>query len=365
MRKYSIRSLLLNKFRNYNNLEISIEDAPVVLHGCNGVGKTNLLESLSLLFPGRGLRAVPSKEFGCCGSKDWSIYSVINNGVSDSSIGIGKLDGKNITKIDGKLQSSRCYLSDALKMLWLTPQMDSIFLHGAAHRRKFFDRIVYLFSEEHAVNIVNYEHYKYQRSKLLRESMQDSKWLSSIEKCIADYGVAIAKARVETIKMLESFINCKHTGFPEVKLSIEGAIERLVQEGDVDHVSVYRDMLCASRYKDTLTSKTNIGIHTSEFRVKKADGDVHAKSCSTGEQKLLLISIILSAVWAMIEKNNIRPILLLDDIISHLDNNYCQALLNNINDTGCHAWFSHTDDRVFKDHGMNYQYFNVHDFFTA
>ena len=362
--KYSIQSLLLNNFRNYSSLGLDFGKKPVVLYGNNGAGKTNLLESISLLFPGRGLRSVSSSELGRNGDKEWSIYSSISDNISINKVGIGHVEGRNITKIDGKIQKSRAYLADVVKILWLTPQMDSIFLQPTIYRRKFFDRIVYLFFSEHALNIVNYDNYKYQRSKLLRESVNDVRWLSSIEISMANFGMKIAKARIETMRMLQHFIDSKYTDFPKFELNISGNIENMICRSE-DVESIYIEKLAKSRYKDMMTSRTSIGVHISDLKVKKVQGDVDAKYCSTGEQKLLLISVVLSAVWAMIEYHKKHPILLLDDIVSHLDNDYCKLLISNVLKMDCQVWFSHTDDKIFRDMCSDCQFFCIHDLFST
>jgi DNA replication and repair protein RecF len=377
-----ITKLSLANFRCYEGARI--EDVPgglIVLHGANGAGKTNVLEAISLLTPGRGLRnasledmqrkpphpilgvasdhPLPMGEGGAPRSGEgegraWSIAAQVFDGVAENAIGTG-LDAdsyKRAVRINGVNAKSQMALADYLSALWLTPQMDRLFIDGASTRRRFFDKLVFTFDPAHAGRVTRYENAMSQRSKLLREGKGDDHWLHALETQMAETGIAIAAARLDFMQRLQAGIDAgdaeEDLFFPRAKIGLSGTLEELLGNTpalEVENMLLYQ--LRQSRTRDAETGGAASGPHKTDLLVRFAAKNMPADQCSTGEQKALLIGLILSHARLIKSEKGDVPLLLLDEIAAHLDDKRRAALFERLTHLGGQVWMTGTDESLF------------------
>ncbi len=343
----AVKNLHLYNFRNFNQLEIHFKPLPVVITGNNGVGKTNILEAISLISPGKGLRTAKLHEINNLALDiNWQLNTTIQsaNGIIDIALRNTSSDISNSSKellINNKKATSKSELSQIFSLLWLTPQMDNLFISTSSDRRKFFDRIVFAFFPHHATYTNEYNHYLKERNKVLLLP-HDETWLNILEQKIVETGIQIADARIQTLDILNE--NCHHLEgkFPRAHMAIDGEIETWFKHDKDLATQKYLATLKNNRKIDMYSKRTNIGIHKSDFLVSNLELKKEARICSTGEQKSLLISIILSYAKSKINHTEIAPVLLFDEITVHLDSikkNYlfdelfalkCQFFITNV-----------------------------------
>ncbi|MEZ5691300.1 MAG: DNA replication/repair protein RecF [Rickettsiales bacterium] len=382
-KKISLSSLSLSNFRNYRNTRIEVSEEPVVLTGVNGAGKTNILEAISLLIAGRGLRkaklsdidslniTLPEEAILPVVGRDyntgWTVSANIYGKQGEVKIGTGRsFDNsenadKRIVKIDGQLTSKHSELLSHISIIWLTPQMEQLFLEGASSGRKFLDRLVFNFDPAHATCVNEYEYAMRERNKLLQFSGADNNWLSSLEKKMAASGVAIAQARISTCEHINYAIGSSTLSFPKAYIDIIGYVEELLKDGKtaLEAENMFAETLAISRRKDGESGRTNVGTHRSELLVTHVKKNMPASACSTGEQKAMMLSIILAqarsgAIW-----HRVVPIILLDEIASHLDSAKRQELFEEIYDIGAQTWMTGTDQSLFMSLHGKAQFFKV------
>ena len=351
-----IQSLQLYNFRCYDNARMeNVHGGLIVLCGPNGAGKTNILEAVSLLTPGRGLRSATNDEIQ---KKDvggaWAIASHVETGGASVQIGTGidPLGTKRSVRINGLPAKNQMALSDYLSCVWLTPQMDRLFLDTAGGRRRFFDKLIFAFDSGHAGRVTRYENAMAQRSKLLREGRGDASWLRSLESQMAETGIAIAAARLDFVIRLQRACDLAHereeTFFPKAVLHLSGTIEELLSNSpavEVEEMFAYQ--LGQSRTRDAETGGAATGPHKGDLRVRYAAKDMAADQCSTGEQKALLIGIILAHARLMQVERGAPPILLLDEVAAHLDVDRRAALFDLLAALGGQVWMTGTDESLF------------------
>ena len=327
---YSVTRLTLTDFRNYAHLRLEPAKPLVALVGANGAGKTNLLEAVSLLMPGRGLRGV---EFASLarqgGSGHWAVAAAISTPDGDMQVGTawqadetGEGSNSRAVMIDGLAQRSAGALNGLLRMVWLTPAMDRLFQGAPGDRRRFLDRMVMLFDAEHATRVNAFEKLMRERNALLAEPSPDPAWLSTLEIQMAEAGVAVSAARVGAVATLARHIGeSEHQGpFPWAELSIAGAMENLVMHHPaVEAEDIYRKQLTQARGLDRAAGRALAGPHRSDLQVTHGPKAMAAEFCSTGEQKALLIGLVLAQARAAKNLFGGPPILLLDEIAAHLD----------------------------------------------
>ena len=361
---FFINSLKLANFRNYSQLEMNIDSAPVVLTGPNGAGKTNILEAISFLAPGKGFRGARLNEVDNKTLKQsWAVHATVNNGGNITEIGTGRLADENtdkrIVKIDGELRRNHAELAGNFSLIYLTPQMDNIFIDGTASRRELLDRITYLFTPDHAKHLLEYEKLMRQRRKLIKQPRFDEEWAHSLEKMMAELAVVVAESRIKTLDLLTRMGEHK-TPFPEAEISIKGSMESMLQTMPaLQAEETYQNRLSEYREVDRLSGRTNYGVHRSDFIVKHTEKGLSAESCSTGEQKALLISIILAATRARREWFGLAPVVLLDEVVAHLDEKRRQFLLSEILHLKVQAWLTGVDLEFFKNFSEKMQFFSV------
>jgi DNA replication and repair protein RecF len=320
-----IHSLRLQNFRSYSDLKCSFDGRPVVLLGPNGSGKTNILEALSLLSPGKGLRSASFDQFrNIKGPSEWGIVSEIlsDNQIIKVSTGVsaGRLRGRDVKVNDKKVTASNV-LPSILSLSWVTPSMDQIFMESPSARRRFLDRMCSSFNNNHINSIKNYEKLMKERNKLLQENLYDKSWLETIEGRMVSEGILIGLTRIELIKSLNNSLEKDHNPvWPRAFLKIQGTIEEKLIFNELSEVrEAYKELLFNNRKKDSITGRTLGGIHRSDLLVSERNKGVFASQCSTGEQKGLLLGLILTHLDLIAEKSSRYPILLLDEVVAHLD----------------------------------------------
>lgn len=327
---FAVTRLTLTDFRNYGHLRLEPARPLVALVGANGAGKTNLLEAVSLLMPGRGLRGVEFASLARqAGSDHWAVAAAISTPDGDMQVGTawqadetGEGSNSRAVMIDGLAQRSAGALNGLLRMVWLTPAMDRLFQGAPGDRRRFLDRMVMLFDAEHATRVNAFEKLMRERNALLAEPSPDPAWLATLEVQMAEAGVAVSAARINAVAMLARHISeSEHRGpFPWAAMAISGAMEDLVlQHPAVEAEDMYRKQLAQTRALDRAAGRALAGPHRSDLQVTHGPKAMAAEFCSTGEQKALLIGLILAQARAAKSLFGGAPILLLDEIAAHLD----------------------------------------------
>jgi DNA replication and repair protein RecF len=326
---------------------------PVVLTGENGAGKTNLLEAVSFLSPGRGLRGAKLASITrAAGSQPWAVSAVVANTDGQVRLGTGlSSDGKDkrLVHVNGAGVKGQQALSRHLGVVWLTPAMDRIFLDGSSSRRRFLDRLVTAFDPDHAGRVAAYEHAHRQRTRLLRDGRQDADWYAALEDTLARYGIAIAAARADLIARLNVALSEAQGPFPGAILSLAGDVDRWLQDMPaLDAEGALRRALAQARSLEA----AGAGPQRSDLEVSfgcpgHPSHGLPASMCSTGEQKALLISIVLASARLQTAKRGFPPVLLLDEIAAHLDPARREALFAEILRLRAQAWMTGTDESVF------------------
>ena len=351
--------LSLTDFRCYGRVRLDLEAMPVVLTGPNGAGKTNLLEAVSFLSPGRGLRRarlgeVDRRERGADEARPWAVAAVVETGRGTVSLGTGheaaegRSSERRAVRIDGHTARGQKDLAQHLAMVWLTPDMDRLFMDGSSSRRRFVDRLVYGFQPAHAGEVAAYETVLRERARLLAEGDADAAWLGALEDGIARHGVAIAAARAETVRRLDRACADRDGPFPAAHLALTGEIDAWLTEMPAVAVEDrVRDTLRASRSHDAAQGGAACGAHRSDLQVIYTAKQRPARDCSTGEQKALLLSILLAMARELRAERGDAPLLLFDEVVAHLDGARRAALFDEIVHLGAQAWLTGTDDELF------------------
>ena len=366
--------LTLTDFRNYAHLRINAHLGPIVITGENGSGKTNILEAISFLTPGRGLRGARLADIKRISpalvtdeylpteitNTSWAVSALVQKGDDEVEIGTAverslreNIDearsfDKRIVKIDGQKVTSQAELGRYISAIWITPQMDRLFRGGSQPRRSFLDRLVYAFDMEHAKRTANFEHLYKEWYQLLKNGQNDDHWLMSLEENMAGLGVAIAAARREQIAKLNTFIEHEPDDvFPNVRLELEGTIEKLLDKLPAIEVEDYYQVLLKKQRRNIMYNDNIDGINRTDFKVYYRRKGMPAELCSTGEQKSLLISIILAQTKCQTLDKGFAPVLLLDEVVAHLDEIKREALLEKIRELSLQAWITSTDPQLF------------------
>lgn len=366
--KTTIHRLKLTDFRNYAAASLSLDGRHVVLTGENGAGKTNLMEAVSFLSPGRGLRRASLADVARVGAPGgFSIFAEVDGMEGEVEIGTGS-DGEGEAvvrrlRINGTAAKSVDELTDHLRVLWLTPAMDGLFTGPAADRRRFLDRLVLSLDPAHGRRASNFERAMRSRNKLLAEGRFDPAWLSGLERQMAGLGVAMTLARREMLGLLAGLTRRtdEASTFPSAMLGLRGFLD---EEGDVPAIEIedrYMEMLAAGRHRDAGAGRTLEGPHRADLLVRHADKDIEAERCSTGEQKALLVGLVLAHARLVATMTGHAPVLLLDEIAAHLDEGRRAALFDRIDALGGQAFMTGTDRSMFSALGERAQFVSVHD----
>ena len=368
----AVTRLVLTDFRNYSHLRLKVAAGPVVLTGENGAGKTNLLEAVSFLSPGRGLRRAKLPEVTRQGQRVWAVAATLQDQTGETEIGTGlealmtigdadqdepadqgQVSSRRVVRVDGAPARSANVLADISVVGWLTPQMDRLFVEGASARRRFLDRLVYGFDTGHARRVSAYEKALRERARLLRSGQRDPSWLSALENTMAEHGIAVAAARRDAVLRLGAAMDegfgLAGEAFPRAEVRVEGAVEEWLEDYPAVEVeSRFLDALKASRDQDTIAGGARTGPHRSDLGVVHGPKNMPASQCSTGEQKALLIAIVLADARLQAARLGRAPILLLDEVAAHLDDTRRAALFEELIEIGGQAWLTGTDAALFR-----------------
>lgn len=366
--RVSVRRLKLNNFRNYDVLNLSLGAGHVVLTGDNGSGKTNLLEAVSFLSPGRGLRRAAYGDVSRHDAADgFAIHATLENDLyGEAEIGTGTA-GNNAgeagrrVRINGSTTAADELLNYA-RILWLTPSQDGLFTGGSGDRRRFLDRMVLAIDTGHGKRVVDYEKSMRSRNRLLSDGVSDPQWLDAIENQMAELAIAIAAARAEMMRLIKTMIEHMpdDSPFPKADCFLEGMLEqRIGLEAALDLEEDFRRSLRDGRMRDRASGRTLDGPHRTEMIVHHRPKQMPAALCSTGEQKALLIGLVLAHARLTGELSRMAPILLLDEIAAHLDTGRRAALFGILDDLGCQAFMTGTDRALFETLYGDAQFFQV------
>jgi DNA replication and repair protein RecF len=342
---------------------LEVAPAPVALAGPNGTGKTNLLEALSLLSPGRGLRGAKLTELqrksplstepadGVFADSLWAVSARVARSDGTWEIGTGLATphqpearpARALHLNGGPARSAD--IAELVPMLWLTPALDRLFSEGAGERRRFLDRLAFALDAGHARRAARYERAMHERLRLLRDGLRDPVWLDGLEETMALEGSELTRARLSTIERLNAELSARGAegAFPCAHLALRDVMGESAQNADV-----LRDALCLSRARDAESARTSVGPHLADMDVRHTLKRAHARDCSTGEQKALLISIVLANAWLQKKRHDgVAPLLLLDEVAAHLDAQRRSALFEEILVLKAQAWLTGTDKALF------------------
>jgi DNA replication and repair protein RecF len=358
----SISRLKLADFRNYASLSLDLSPGLVVFSGDNGAGKTNLLEAISLLSPGRGLRRATYEEIGRNGAvTGFAVHALLEGSFGTCEIGTGTGGRGSPPGRESEAETGRRVrinqgaaaaedLLDWLRVLWLTPAMDALFTGPGGDRRRFLDRLVLAIDPGHGRRTLRYERAMRGRNRLLADGSRDRNWFEAIETEMAESGVAIAAARTEMAHLLSATIDriSESSPFPQAGLELSGSIETMVGEmAAVEVEQRFRGMLAAGRDRDRAAGRTLEGPHRADLRVHHRPKSMPAELCSTGEQKALLVGLMLAHAQLSGEISGKGTILLLDEIAAHLDSGLRAALFDMLEGLGSQTFMTGTDAELF------------------
>lgn len=373
----SVTRLALTDFRGYAGLRLSLEPCSVVLTGPNGAGKTNLLEAISFLAPGRGLRRarlsdidrrVPPARPTALVPGAWAVAVTLAGPRGATAIGTGRdptsaTGERRLVQIDGAAARTQTALAQCLCVIWLTPQMDRLFTEAAAARRRFLDRLAYGFDPGHVHRVTAYEQAMRERMRLLAQrSPADPAWLGALEARMAEHGVAVAAARRNTAAALDEAAAAAPGAFPAARLAVTGELESWLETMPaLAAEEAFARRLVAARASDAAQGQTAFGPHRCDLAAYHGKTHISAAQCSTGEQKALLIGIVLAFARLMARRRGEIPILLLDEVAAHLDRARREALFAEIGSSRGQAWLTGTDRILFDGMSGTAQFLTVAD----
>jgi DNA replication and repair protein RecF len=354
-----IRRLTLTNFRSYHSATVATGARPIVLVGPNGAGKTNLLEAISLLAPGRGLRRATLDEIAFSeGDGSWAVAADIEGALGLAALGTGieapagdEAPLSRKCRVDREPVASAAAFADHLGVVWLTPAMDGLFAGAASERRRFLDRLVLAVDAEHGGRVNALERSLRSRNRLLEEPRPDPHWLDAVEHETAEVAVAVAALRAETVRRLQTALAARgdlSSVFPTAEISLDGWIEKLVRDRPAIEIEDrYRAVLKDNRARDAAAGRTLDGPHLTDLVVVHAPKGIDARDASTGEQKALLIGLILAHAGLVAEMTGFAPVLLLDEVGAHLDPARRTALFDELSKLGVQVWMSGADPAAF------------------
>lgn len=351
--------LTLTDFRSYTRTELAMTGAPVFLVGPNGAGKTNLLEAVSFFTPGRGLRGASLAEVGRRQpgertGRAWAVAAELAVDGEPVRLGTGVEQpgaSRRIVRLEGEtVPPGR--LAEYVRQVWLTPAQDRLFLEGAGERRRFFDRLVFAAEPRHAAYASAYEKTMRERMRLLTEGPADPAWLDALEARLAEAGALMAAARARTLAALQAEIDSRgERPFPQARLGLAGAWEQMALEGaGLEEIEPrLAAALAAGRERDAAAGRGLTGPHRGDLTVVHAEKDRPAAECSTGEQKALILNLVLAQAARLARaEGQPSPILLLDEVAAHLDGRRRAALFDEIEALRLQAFLTGTDDHLFE-----------------
>ena len=356
-----IRRLALTNFRSYRSASLAVDRALVVLTGENGAGKTNLIEAISLLAPGRGLRRATLEEIAFSeGNGSWAVSAEIEGMLGLATLGTGiepaGADGDDRAstrqcRIDREPVGSAAAFADHLRVIWLIPAMDQLFNGPASERRRFLDRLVLAVDAGHSGRVSALERSLRSRNRLLEEPRPDSHWLDAIEHETAELAVAVAALRAETVRRLQGALAARQDeAFPSAEIALDGSMERLLPDHPAAEIEDrYRAVLKDGRARDAAAGRTLDGPHLTDLAVTFPRKDIPAADASTGEQKALLIGLVLAHAALITGMTGFAPVLLLDEVVAHLDPSRRRSLYDALEALGAQVFMTGADPATFAD----------------
>ncbi|MGF6428536.1 MULTISPECIES: DNA replication/repair protein RecF [Bradyrhizobium] len=364
-----IHRLSLTHFRNYRTATLQVAGDMVVLVGPNGAGKTNCMEAVSFLSPGRGLRRATLEDIADNqGDGSWAVSAEVVGALGLATLGTGidpptgDAGSTRRCRIDREPVGSATAFGDHLRIVWLTPAMDGLFMGAASERRRFFDRLVLAIDSEHSSRVSALERSLRSRNRLLEVRNYDDHWCDAIERETAELAVAVAASRGQTAAKLAVMLRERGaaSAFPSAEIMLDGWMENaLLQEPATAVEDRYREILRAGRPRDAAAGRTLDGPHLTDLQVVYAPKNMPARDASTGEQKALLIGLVLAHATMVAEMTGIVPLLLLDEVVAHLDPNRRKALFDELAKLGAQVWMTGADPAAFVDLGPRGEIFDV------
>ncbi|WP_438276977.1 DNA replication/repair protein RecF [Nitrobacter sp.] len=365
-----IRRLSLTRFRNYGAAAFETRGNVIVLVGPNGAGKTNCLEAISLLSPGRGLRRATREDVADIrGDGSWAVSAEVEGALGLATLGTGvetpdadAASGGRRCRIDREPVASAAAFGDHLRMVWLTPSMDGLFTGPASERRRFLDRLVLAIDSDHSGRVSALERSLRSRNRLLETRNYDAHWCDAIERETAELAVAVAAMRAQTVTRLAAALEAggADSAFPSAGIGLDGWMENaLLSEPATTVEDRYRVILRDNRARDAAAGRTLDGPHLADLEVIYAPKNMPAKDASTGEQKALLIGLVLAHAGLVAEMTGIVPLLLLDEVVAHLDPDRRGALFGALASLGAQVWMSGADPAAFANVGAGSEIFEV------
>ncbi|MFZ5963512.1 DNA replication/repair protein RecF [Thalassococcus sp. BH17M4-6] len=352
-----LSELKLSHFRSHKRADIAVDARPVAIYGPNGAGKTNLLEAVSLFSPGRGMRRASAQDMTRRPEAlGWKVSGVLTGPEGTHEVAFQSESGApRQVRIDDKT-ATQTALGRIARVLWLVPSMDRLWIEGAEGRRRFLDRMTLSFFPDHGELSLDYEKAMRDRNRLLKDQIRDAHWYAALEAQMARSGAQLHANRHEALRRLQAAQAGAETAFPAADLTL------VQSEGEMpDGADALRDALVDSRPRDMMAGRTLVGPHRADLHGVFAAKGVPASDCSTGEQKALLISLILSNARALAPDFGAPPLLLLDEVAAHLDAGRRAALYDEICALGAQAWMTGTGAELFSDLGQRAQYLLVTD----
>jgi DNA replication and repair protein RecF len=364
-----IHRLTLTHFRNYRVAGLETRGDVVALVGPNGAGKTNCLEAISFLSPGRGLRRATLEDVADNqGDGSWAVSAEVEGALGLATLGTG-IDAPRVEtatgrrcRIDRENVSSASAFGDHLRMVWLTPAMDGLFMGAASERRRFFDRLVLAIDSEHSSRVSALDRSLRSRNRLLEVRNFDDHWCDAIERETAELAVAVAALRGQTALKLAAMLRARGqaSAFPSAEIALDGWMENaLVSEPATAVEDRYRKVLREARPRDAAAGRTLDGPHLTDLQVIYAPKNMPARDASTGEQKALLIGLVLAHASLVAEMTGIIPLLLLDEVVAHLDPGRRSSLLSELKKLGAQVWLTGADPAAFLELGASGDVFDV------
>ena len=372
-KQHSILKIKLQNFRSYREIELDFNNDHVVLYGPNGSGKTNFLEAISLLLPGRGLRSSKKEHFPLMefSSKkqnhDWAIHYILKRGNKTNEISVGvkasinNINSSRIYKVDGNILKSK-EMFQLVSLNWLTPTMHNIITGSETLRRSFFDRMISALDPYHKTRINKLEKLLRERMKLIENNLGDETWFSILEKEISQLSIAIIVERQNFTSKLDFFTaNPKNSFLNSVRISWRGTIEEWLKNKPA--IDAEEKMAIHLKNLRLERSFSSLGPSSSVLKIFYGNSHVSSEFCSTGQQKSILVSIVLAYSKLLTEKKEFSPILLLDEASAHLDVDHFNALFNESLESSSQIWMTGNDESIFKRLGYsgNIQYFVIND----
>lgn len=363
--RVAVVRLMLEEFRSYRALRLDVDSRPVVLTGPNGAGKTNILEALSFLAPGRGLRRakldeVARREGGP--GVAWSVAARLDIAGGTLDIGTGREpeSERRAVRVNGEPAKSQAALAELVGLIWLTPAMDRLFGEGAGGRRRFLDRLVMGLDPGHARRASAYEHSLRERARLMAEGRRDDAWLAALEDTMAREGTGIAAARRAWAARLDEACRERVGPFPAAAVALDGTVEDwLAAEGEEEVRARFARALAEARPRDAVAGGATVGPHRSDLLLRHADRDLPVAQCSTGEQKAVLVRLLLAQARVQRAVRGQAPMMLLDEVAAHLDEERRAALFDELSALPGQSWLTGTDAAAFAPFGGRAQVFRL------